>query len=102
MIINKAMSTDAVAANVQKGKNVAEGIRGGGVFKVECFDSEGNHKWTTQSPNLVVNVGLKDMNDKYFTGSATQRLGSLDYMVLRQLTTLLLAIPPPLTLVGLR
>jgi hypothetical protein len=24
MIINKAMSTDAVAANVQKGKNVAE------------------------------------------------------------------------------
>jgi hypothetical protein len=70
MIINKAMSTDAVSANVQKGKNVTEGIRGGGVFKVECCDNEGNVKWVAQSPNLVVNVGLKDMNDKYFTGSA--------------------------------
>jgi hypothetical protein len=70
MIINKAMSTDAVAANVQKGKNVAEGLRGGGVFTVVCYDKDGNHKWTTKSPNLVVNVGLQDMNDKYFAGSA--------------------------------
>ena len=69
MINNKAMSTDAVSANVQKSKGVAEGIKGGGVFTVECFDKDGNHKWTAKSPNLVVNVGLKDMNDKYFSGS---------------------------------
>jgi hypothetical protein len=78
MVNNKAMSTDAVSANVQKSKGVAEGIKGGGVFKVVCFDKDGNHKWTAQSPNLVVNVGLKDMNDKYFSGSgytATWYLG---------------------------
>jgi len=78
MINNKAMSTDAVSANVQKSKGVAEGIKGGGVFTVECFDKDGNHKWTAKSPNLVVNVGLKDMNDKYFSGSgytATWYLG---------------------------
>jgi len=78
MINNKAMSTDAVSANVQKSKGVAEGIKGGGVFTVECFDKDGNHKWTAKSPNLVVNVGLADMNDKYFSGSgytATWYLG---------------------------
>lgn len=69
MVNNKAMSTDAVSAGVQKGKNVTEGIKGGGVFTVECFDKDGNHKWTAKSPNLVVNVGLADMNDNYFSGS---------------------------------
>lgn len=69
MVNNKAMSTDAVSAGVQKGKSVTEGIKGGGVFTVECFDKDGNHKWTAKSPNLVVNVGLADMNDKYFSGS---------------------------------
>jgi len=42
----------------------------GGVYHVQCFDKDGNLKWEAQSKNLVVNVGLKDMNDKYFTGSA--------------------------------
>ncbi len=41
-----------------------------GVFTVQCFDKDGNLKWTEENHNLVVNVGLKDMNDKYFTGSA--------------------------------
>jgi hypothetical protein len=27
-------------------------------------------KWQAQEHNLVVNVGLKDMNEKYFTGSS--------------------------------
>jgi hypothetical protein len=35
---------------------------------MECFDKDGNHKWTEEFPNLVVNEGLKDMNDKYFSG----------------------------------
>lgn len=46
-----------------------EKVKAGGVFTVQCFDSEGNLKWTEENHNLVVNVGLKDMNDKYFTGS---------------------------------
>lgn len=47
-----------------------EKVKAGGVFTVQCFDSEGNLKWSEERHNLVVNVGLKDMNDKYFLGSA--------------------------------
>lgn len=46
-----------------------EKVKAGGVFTVQCFDSEGNLKWSEENHNLVVNVGLKDMNDKYFSGS---------------------------------
>jgi hypothetical protein len=47
-----------------------ESAKGGGVFHVQCFDKEGNLKWEDQMHNLVVNVGLQDMNTKYFTGSS--------------------------------
>ena len=47
-----------------------EKIQAGGVFTVQCVDKDGNVKWTAEKHNLVVNVGLKDMNDKYFTGSS--------------------------------
>lgn len=69
MIDNKAKSTDVVGASVQKGKGVSEGLKGGGVFTATCYDKDGNVKWVAKSPNLVVNVGLADMNDKYFSGS---------------------------------
>lgn len=69
MINNKAKSTDSVGASVQKGKGVSEGIKGGGVFTVTCFDKDGNLKWEAKSHNLVVNVGLQDMNTNYFKGS---------------------------------
>jgi hypothetical protein len=42
----------------------------GGVFRVECRDSQGALKWVEEIPNLVVNVGLQDMSTKYFTGSS--------------------------------
>ncbi len=40
----------------------------GGVFTVECRDAEGNLKWTEEFPNLVVNTGLRDINNQYFKG----------------------------------
>lgn len=46
-----------------------EQIHGGGVFHVQCFDKDGNLKWETEQPNLVVNTGLAFMNDTVFTGS---------------------------------
>jgi hypothetical protein len=52
--------------------------RAGGVFTVICYDKDGNLKWEEVAHNLVVNVGLQDMNDKYFDGStytATWYLG---------------------------
>jgi hypothetical protein len=47
-----------------------EKVKAGGVFTVQCHDKDGTLKWSAEKHNLVVNVGLKDMNDKYFTGSA--------------------------------
>ena len=78
MLIDKSSSTDAVGSSVTRGSGVTAGLKGGGVFSVECRDAAGNLKWVASTPNLVVNVGLKDMNDKYFSGSgytATWYLG---------------------------
>lgn len=47
-----------------------EKVKAGGIFTVQCFDKDGNLKWVAENHNLVVNVGLKDMNDKYFSGSS--------------------------------
>ena len=44
-------------------------VKAGGVFTIQCHDAEGNLKWEESSHNLVVNVGLQDMNTQYFTGS---------------------------------
>lgn len=68
-MINKAKTTDLVSASVPSQKGSSEGVRGGGKFIVECFDKDGNLKWRSESHNLVVNVGLQDMNTKYFAGS---------------------------------
>jgi hypothetical protein len=40
------------------------------VYRIECLDKDGNLKWSAESHNLVVDVGLQDMNTKYFTGTA--------------------------------
>ena len=69
MINNKAKSTDKVFSEVLGGGASQEGARGGGVYFFECYDKDGNLKWKDEAKNLVVNVGLKDMNDKYFSGS---------------------------------
>lgn len=65
----KAKSVDAVASSVATGGVLENAVKGGGVFHVECWDKDGFLKWEADAPNLVVNVGLQDMNTKYFTGS---------------------------------
>ena len=69
-MLEKSKATDQIVGDVVQGKSLTEGVRGGGVFTVECRDKDGNLKWTAKSPNLVVNVGLQDMNTKYFSGSS--------------------------------
>jgi hypothetical protein len=66
---------------VSQFKGFNEGARGGGTFHFQCFDKDGNLKWEDSAKNLVVNVGLADMNDKYFSGSgysAAWYLGLVD------------------------
>jgi hypothetical protein len=70
MMKNKAKSTDSVAGLVVKKKGFSDGARGGGTFHFQCLDKDGNLKWEDAAKNLVVNVGLQDMNAKYFTGAA--------------------------------
>jgi hypothetical protein len=81
MLANKAKSIDKAAASVDMGGEFKSGARGGGVFHVQCFDKDGNLKWEEKAHNLVVNEGLQNMNDEYFTGStytATWYLGLVD------------------------
>ena len=66
---DKAKSSDLVGGNVAKESGADQKLRAGGVFTVECRDKNGNVKWTSKSKNLVVNVGLADMNTRYFKGS---------------------------------
>jgi hypothetical protein len=50
----------------------------GGVFTVECRDTDGNLKWVEEFHNLVVNEGLQYINTQFFKGvtySATWYMG---------------------------
>ena len=69
MISNKAKSVDKIGASVLLGGSTVSAAGGAGVFTIQCFGQDGNLKWEEKNPNLVVNVGLEDMNNKYFTGS---------------------------------
>lgn len=69
MFKEKAKSADAVGAALERLFGTDEQIRAGGVYHIECRDKDGNLKWKADSHNLVVNVGLQDMNDKYFAGN---------------------------------
>ena len=68
MPIAKSTMGETVQAGVGKTTMNKDHVKLGGVFKVECFDADGNLKWEDQFHNLVVNEGLQDLNDKYFKG----------------------------------
>jgi hypothetical protein len=65
----KAVSSDAVGATLEKLLGAKDNATAAGVYRIECRDKDGNLKWSAESHNLVVNVGLQDMNTQYFKGS---------------------------------
>jgi len=65
----KAVSSDAIGAAITRTIDSVDKVFAGGVFTVQCVGADGQVKWEENLNNLVVNAGLKDMNDKYFTGS---------------------------------
>lgn len=69
MMKDSATTGDAIGASVTINNSVSASMMAGGVYHVQCFDKDGNLKWEDKAPNLVVNQGLKDMNDKYFSGA---------------------------------
>ena len=70
MLNDKASSQDTIGAMLERAAGADGHAKAGGVFTIECRDAEGNLKWSEDLHNLVVNVGLQDMNAKYFTGSS--------------------------------
>lgn len=64
-----ATKADRFEAAVVNGDESSGHIKVGGVFTVECFGADGQLKWKDEFHNLVVNQGLADMNNKYFTGT---------------------------------
>lgn len=68
MNLEKAQSTDVVSSAMVCNGGTDAKVRGGGVFRAECKDKDGNLKWVAESSNLVVNQGLQDMNTQYFKG----------------------------------
>jgi hypothetical protein len=70
MFNEKATSTDTVSAGLVARTGADSGARAGGVFHVECFDKDGNLKWSTSKHNLVMNEGLQEMNTQFFKCSA--------------------------------
>lgn len=68
--IEKAKATDVIGSAITKALETGESATAKGVYHMQCFDKDGNLKWEAECPNLVVNGGLQDMNNKYFLGSA--------------------------------
>jgi hypothetical protein len=70
MFNDKVKSKDVASSSLIAGGSAADSASAKGVYKIQCHDAQGNLKWEDEAPNLVVNVGLQDMNAKYFTGSS--------------------------------
>jgi len=68
--VEKAKAADTIGSAITKTLEAGESATAKGVYTMQCFDKDGNLKWEAACPNLVVNGGLQDMNNKYFLGSA--------------------------------
>lgn len=66
----KAQALDAQSAMLIAATGANENVSATGVYTVECFDSNGNLKWSDSIKNLVVTVGKNFMLDTNFSGSA--------------------------------
>lgn len=51
-------------------EKVAQKIQFRNIYRVECWKPDGTLRWAEEIPNIVVNVGLNDVLDKYFKGVA--------------------------------
>lgn len=61
---------DACDATVTRGAGSVETFGLEGTYVAECYDAQGNLKWTDEIKNLTTNVGRQDMLNKYFGNTA--------------------------------
>ena len=70
MSIENAKANDSFSGGLVAGTQSSESSRATGKFTIECFDKEGNLKWSAEESNLVVNVGLQYMAGVALTGTS--------------------------------
>jgi hypothetical protein len=57
---------DSVEATVTRGAGQTETVGLEGVYTAECFDAQGNLKWSDTFKNLTTNVGRASLMNSYF------------------------------------
>ena len=68
--IEKAKAQDIVTSGLVAGTHSPEQVKATGKYTFECYDKDGNLKWTAETENLVVNVGLQYMAGTALTTTA--------------------------------
>ena len=61
MTTEKLVAIDHMSSGFTAGTKSGSEAKATGVYYVECHDKDGNLKWSAESQNLVVNVGLQYM-----------------------------------------
>lgn len=69
MSSEKAKFGDVVDATVTRGAGQTELVGLEGVYTAECFDAQGNLKWSDTIKNLTTNVGRASLLDSYFANT---------------------------------
>lgn len=70
MTTEKLTAIDHVSSGLIAGTKSSEQAQATGVYYVECHDKDGKLKWSAESKNLVVNVGLQYMAGTALTSVA--------------------------------
>lgn len=68
----KAKISDTTESGLMMNSQFNEGLKATGKFLIECYDKDGRLKWTDESKNLVVNVGLQYMAGTALDGSTAR------------------------------
>ena len=65
----KAKFGDSVEATVTRGAGSTEMFGLEGVYTAECYDAQGNLKWSDTIENLTTNVGRQSLLNSYFANT---------------------------------